>query len=242
MEIISATLFVLSFIVTIAAILGLFKPALIKQNSRLSVCGTWILLHIVIVWAYSSIAPPVEENTTSPATVIVEKEKLATKETNKVNELSNATDLNEKQPVTKEKQLRISEISKYALEPYSPKDYPKTFKIFKSRWDDINSLRVDAAKIAAKHSDCDYIELSELSTNRSKVDEIIVFVDCRNGTRIYLSEFDIKKSSITLTEAQKAWAESDAKTACRKSIEHHVVNPSTLDIHDFVGTSVSCSQ
>lgn len=77
--------------------------------------------------------------------------------------------------------------------PYTAEAYEKFFLV----WGDDGMARIErtrkgAAQIAARSFECDHVELSELSQQRSVYpDTIIVFVDCTNRKRFYVSEAEV---------------------------------------------------
>ena len=57
-----------------------------------------------------------------------------------------------------------AEISSYALTPYTPDQYPKTFAKFGSRMDELEAYRRKAAETAARNPQCKQVDGSELSS------------------------------------------------------------------------------
>ena len=128
-------------------------------------------------------------------------------------------------------------ISSYALMPYDAKNYPKTTKQYGTRLEEIEQLRRKAAEMAVDSGKCDFVEIVELSDSKSTLKHLHFWVDCRNGERIRLDEFEIKAKGSVLTQKEKAWDEASAKNACRDAIKARAMIPSELDIHDIIGTS-----
>ncbi len=128
-------------------------------------------------------------------------------------------------------------ISSSALMPYDAKNYPKTFKQYGSRIKEIEQLRRKAAEMAVDSGKCDFAEIVELSDSKSTLKHLHFWVDCRNGERIRLDEFEIKGKGQVLTQQEKAWDEASARTACRNAIKARALIPSEVDIHDIIGTS-----
>ena len=127
-------------------------------------------------------------------------------------------------------------IGRYALSPYDEKNYSKLVGQFRSRLKEIEQLRRKIAEIAIDSGKCDFVEASDLS-DRSSLQHLHFWVDCRNRERIRLDEFEIKKRSAVFTQREKAWDENSARTACREAIKSRALIPSELDIHDIFGTS-----
>lgn len=71
------------------------------------------------------------------------------------------------------------------------------YEKFFDMWGDDGMARVErtrrgAAEIAARSLECDHVELSELSQQRSAYpSRIVVFVDCTNRKRFYISEDEV---------------------------------------------------
>lgn len=128
-------------------------------------------------------------------------------------------------------------ISSSALTPYTRKSYPKTFQTYGSRMKEIETLRRHAAKMAVDSGKCDFVTMSDLSTSRSTLRHLQFWVDCRNGQRIYLDEFEIQRKGLVATEAEKAWSEPSARKACAEAIKARSLIPSEVDIHQILGTS-----
>jgi hypothetical protein len=131
----------------------------------------------------------------------------------------------------------VRKISSSALLPYTSDGYPKTVAKYGSRLKEIEVLRRRAAEMAADSGKCDLVTTSDLSLNKSSLKHLQFWVDCRNGHRIRLDEFQIKQGGAVLTQADKAWTESSARDACVTAIKSRAVIPSEVDIHTILGTS-----
>lgn len=128
-------------------------------------------------------------------------------------------------------------IAPYALEPYTVKGgFEKTIKKYKSRLNEITKLRKQAAEKAIDSGKCDSVVSSELSDS-STLNHLNFWVECNNGERIYLDEFQLRNGSAVLTQQQLAISKSDAMISCANSIKSNVQFPSSVDIHHFTGTS-----
>ncbi len=128
-------------------------------------------------------------------------------------------------------------ISSSALLPYTRDGYPKTVAKHGSRLEEIESLRRRAAEMAADSGKCDLVTTSDLSDAKSTLSHLHFWVDCRNGQRIRLDEFEIRQGGAVLTQEDKAWTESSAREACIQAIKSRAVIPSKVDIHSILGTS-----
>lgn len=131
----------------------------------------------------------------------------------------------------------IRKISSTALLPYDTKNYPKTVEKYGTRLGEIEQFRRKAAEMAVDSGKCDFAEIVEISDSKSSIEHLHFWVDCRNGERIRLDEFEIVAKSAVLTQEEKAWDESSARSACRQAIESRSLIPSEVDIHDIIGTS-----
>jgi len=117
--------------------------------------------------------------------------------------------------------------------PYTKKGYAKTFKKWGSKGvAKINSYRKAAALKVAEIPSCDNVEYADLSDNRSSPpDNIVVFVDCTNGQRFYLTsaELDSNEAASSNQEKTASLNDSDLISACEKSILSSLKFPSSFD-------------
>jgi len=128
-------------------------------------------------------------------------------------------------------------ISSSALSPYTEQGYPKTVSKYGSRLKEIETLRRKAAEMALDSGKCDFVLTSELSDSKSDLQNLNFWVDCKNGERVYLNEFQISKNSPILTQQEKSWTQESAMYACREAIKARALIPSEVDIHAILGTS-----
>jgi hypothetical protein len=84
-------------------------------------------------------------------------------------------------------------IPEYILEEYNEKDYPglKNSDIFKLRRSDIEKFRRKAAEMAVDAESCKQVTDSQLATS-SRIDSIVIRVDCINRKQFYFTEQEIK--------------------------------------------------
>ena len=127
-------------------------------------------------------------------------------------------------------------IGSYALAPYDAKNYPRTVKQFGLRLKEIEQLRRKMAEIVIDSGKCEFVEASDLS-DKSSLQHLYFWVDCRNRERIQMDEFEIKGEGSVFTQKEEAWNESSARTACREAIKSRTLIPSEVDIHEITGTS-----
>jgi hypothetical protein len=127
-------------------------------------------------------------------------------------------------------------IGSYALSPYTKKSYPKWVEEYKSRLQELEKMRRKAAEMALDSGKCDYVSGVDLST-QSSLNNIILFIDCKNKERIYLNESEIKKNTKIRTQSEKSWSKDSAIKACEFEIKSRALIPSAVDIHNVTGTS-----
>lgn len=124
-----------------------------------------------------------------------------------------------------------------ALYPYTAKGgFEKTVKKYGSRLKEITTFRRQAAERAVDSGKCDSVIASELS-DKSTLKHLNFWVDCNNGERIYLDEFQLKKGGQAVTQRELAISKGDAMVACEKGIKSNAQFPSSVDIHHFSGTA-----
>lgn len=128
-------------------------------------------------------------------------------------------------------------IEDYALEPYTAKGgFEKTIKKYNSRLNEITKFRKLAAEKAIDSGKCDTVVASELSDS-STLKHMKFWVDCNNGERIYLDEYQLKSNNEVLTQKELAISKGDAMIACEKGIKANSRFPNSVDIHHFSGTT-----
>ncbi|PKH12600.1 hypothetical protein BI292_06210 [Pseudomonas sp. 43NM1] len=120
-------------------------------------------------------------------------------------------------------------ISDHALTNYTKDGYRKTFE----RWGDAGVERIKklerlAVSKAAESPSCDSVDYAGLSDQRSSPpNNIVVFVDCKNSQRFYLSEDDIGSDAVT--QSSKAVTESNAGELCRELVLQNSKFPSSVN-------------
>lgn len=120
--------------------------------------------------------------------------------------------------------------------PYTAELYPRTF----AEWGEaglrrIDALRKAAAERAALSPECDRVEMAEHSESRSvPTSKLVVFVDCANGERFYVSESDVAMPSRPLlTQSQKGLeiGSGGAIERCLEMTRAQLRFPSSFDAH-----------
>ena len=119
-----------------------------------------------------------------------------------------------------------------AVSPMTREDYPKTF----AKWGaagvkKINEMAPRAAAFAARSSECDRVEIVELSDARSIPGKSIVFfADCRNGKRFYVSDTDIAAGNEVVSQTAKManMDDGEAILACEIAVKAQLQYPSSF--------------
>lgn len=126
-------------------------------------------------------------------------------------------------------------IAEGSIYPISQKDYPKIYKKWgKANVDHINALAPKAAEKVAASSECDTVNMVDLSDERSiPKKSIVFFVDCNNGKRFYVSENELKtNATITSKQAKTATvSDSVAMETCIARVKAKLNHPSTFKLH-----------
>lgn len=117
-------------------------------------------------------------------------------------------------------------------DPYTQKGYPKTFEKWgKAGVNRINKYRKLAAELVAKSDRCDNVEFADLSDNRSAPPKnIVVFVDCSNGERFYLTSTELDAGAVAKSKSQstRALKDSAAISQCEKAVSLALKFPSSM--------------
>ncbi|CEA04559.1 hypothetical protein BN1049_01618 [Pseudomonas saudimassiliensis] len=129
-------------------------------------------------------------------------------------------------------------IRDYAIDEYTPAQYPTLTIKYRSRLAEIENFRRTAAERAIDSGKCDYVENVQLS-DESSLQSLKFFIDCANESRIYLTEAELKSGAEVRTQAENAWDEGKAVVACRTMTKQSATIPSSVNFHSFTGTSAS---
>ena len=117
-------------------------------------------------------------------------------------------------------------------------EYPSLARTLGKSWSRLQPAREAVALRVAANPRCDYVEVVE-AAQRSTAGEIVFFVDCRNGERMYVSESDLKTGSEPAFQSQKIVDKSAAMVACREGVMKMVTFPESVDVHVLTGTAFS---
>lgn len=100
----------------------------------------------------------------------------------------------------------------------------------------INELLPKAASIMAKSDKCDKLVYVALSDNRSTKENIVIFGDCKNQARFYLSENEIDENTREAVLSKKEKMEQYSSSFfeyCEREIKSQLNYPSTYDSSAF---------
>lgn len=128
-------------------------------------------------------------------------------------------------------------IRSYAIDAYTAKSYPQTYKKYRLRLPEIEKMRRAAAEMAIDSGKCDYVENVQLS-DKSSPTALVFFIDCENRARIFLTEDDIASGATVNTQEELSWDHPTATMECREMIRRRAEIPSSVDFHTLTGTSV----
>lgn len=111
------------------------------------------------------------------------------------------------------------------------KGYDKTIdKYGVARIKEINELIPKAADLMSKNKNCDKLWNVALSSNRGTKDNVVIFGDCNNGSRFYLTEKEINESKTALSGKEKLDKMSlDLMNLCDEMAKATLTHPSTFD-------------
>jgi hypothetical protein len=132
-------------------------------------------------------------------------------------------------------------IASHAVIPITQNSYPKLYAAWgESGIKKINSLMLPAAEKIASSSECDRVDLVEISKSRSTPGgKIVFFVDCVNRKRFYIEDSDLKSATAIQSQTAKmsGLADSQATQSCENAIKAQLHNPLTFN-RKFGTTSV----
>ena len=115
---------------------------------------------------------------------------------------------------------------------YTKSDFPRYFEQWgESGVKKISEIeRLAVHKIANTQNSCDRISMVGLSENKSIPNEkIVVFVDCDNSERFYLSDSDLSTDTNIKSQTEKAISQSDAYDQCVEMVKLNAKYPSTVN-------------
>lgn len=118
-----------------------------------------------------------------------------------------------------------------AITPYTEAAYGKMFETWgEAGVAKINDLRIAAAKHVAKNPQCDVVENTDLSDNRSNPpDSPVIFVDCANGERFYISESDLGHEVVSQSAKARSISRDAAIERCTAELKAQMKFPSSVD-------------
>lgn len=134
-----------------------------------------------------------------------------------------------------------AKVSPYVFEADDKADFPKLARKLGSSWSRLQSVREAAALHVAGSEKCDYVEVAEAS-DRSTSKDIVIFVDCRNGQRMYVSESSLGAGRVGQFQSEKTISRSVAIKACSDSAKSMTTHPELADMHIWSGSSFSTNK
>lgn len=120
-------------------------------------------------------------------------------------------------------------------------DFPQLAKKLGSAWPRLQPSREAAAIRAASSEQCDYVEVAEASDKSTK-SNIVFFVDCRNGERLYVSEQDLKSKANSVFQSDKVIDQSTAIEACSNAAKSMTTHPELANMHTWSGASFNANK
>lgn len=134
-----------------------------------------------------------------------------------------------------------TKISPYVFNADDKKDFPKLASKLGAAWSRLQPTREAAALHVASNPKCDFVEIAEAS-DRSTKSNIIIFVDCRNGERMYVSESDLKAGGSSQFQSDKVVDRASAIKACSDAAKSMTTHPELADMHIWTGSSFNANK
>ena len=131
-----------------------------------------------------------------------------------------------------------TKMSPSVFEAYDKKYFPKLAEKLGASWSRIQSVREAAARHVASSEKCDYVEIAEVS-DRSSSEDIVIFVDCRNRQRMYVSESSLAAGVTGGFQSEKTVSRSHAVQACSDAAKSMTTYPELADMHTWLGSAFS---
>ncbi|MDM1760707.1 hypothetical protein [Acinetobacter sp. 251-1] len=143
----------------------------------------------------------------------------------------------------------IKEIDPLIFTSYNRENFPRTYEVWGvDGIKRIEQLERDAAfKISTEQNNCNYIEMVALSENKSNPKkEAVVFIDCANRERFYISENDITNHVFIDLKIKHPINEIDASKQCLELVKQlkndtSINEAKILDSTGFKGKSAMTS-
>lgn len=122
----------------------------------------------------------------------------------------------------------------HALTTYTRTGYPKTF----ATWGDAGIARImeherRAALLVAQNPECDLVEIVGLSSRSHAPDNIVSFIDCRNGQRFIVSADELARGRTASEAERNAVSDGEAIVMCHEAARRQVKFPSSADFGIF---------
>lgn len=121
-----------------------------------------------------------------------------------------------------------------ALSTYTRAGYPKTF----ATWGDAGVARImeherRAALLVAQNPKCDVVELVGLSSRSRAPDNIVSYIDCKNGQRFVVSAEELARGRTTSEAERSTVSDGEAIVMCHEAARMRLKFPSSADFGIF---------
>lgn len=121
-----------------------------------------------------------------------------------------------------------------ALSTYTRTGYPKTF----ATWGDAGVARImeherRAALLVAQNPKCDFVELVGLSSRSRAPDNIVSYIDCKNGQRFVVSADELARGRTASEAERNAVSDGEAIVMCHEAARMRLKFPSSADFGVF---------
>lgn len=122
----------------------------------------------------------------------------------------------------------------HALSTYTRTGYPKTF----ATWGDAGVARIieherRAALLVAQNPNCDLVENAGLSSRSRAPDNIVSFIDCKNGQRFVVSADELARARTTSEAERSTISDGEAIVMCHEAARRQLEFPSSADFGIF---------
>jgi len=121
-----------------------------------------------------------------------------------------------------------------ALSTYTRTGYPKTF----ATWGDAGVARImeherRAALLVAQSPKCDVVALVGLSSRSRAPDNIVSYIDCKNGQRFVVSADELARGRTASESERSTMSDGEAIVMCHEAARMQLKFPSSADFGIF---------
>ena len=158
------------------------------------------------------------------------------------NDSNDSTSFSQESEEEKAYQLKVEEGKKaiYPIPTQKGKGYDKTIARYGvSKIKRINAYMPKVVETVSRNDSCDKVVNVDVSDNRSTQKEIVMYADCENGQRFYLTESELTtgKTAKSVSESTNRFKDADYLIHCANEAKRHVSHPSTFD-YSLLNSSV----